>query len=43
MSCDSSDDETIEHVVLVCGRYELLTAESEDDGSCQAGDGGMGG
>ena len=24
VSCDSGDDETIEHVVLVCGRYELL-------------------
>ena len=22
--CDSSEDETVEHVVLVCGRYERL-------------------
>ena len=24
MSYDSGEDETVEHVVLVCGRYELL-------------------
>ena len=25
VSCDSGEDETVEHVVLVCGRYELLS------------------